>query len=250
MISFSSSSTSYNILCLSIPFLSILLSLPSPPSLPFLHADLLPLSTLLVSIIRRSLTSLGLILPLLVALFIVFSWSMNGDIYRGFFSILSTPTDLAPDSPEIGIAPYQARLAIFVAFVVLLILCIILGTARSSIPPASAPGVGASSDDDGLERDPSEAEYGSEVALRSRIALTSAVRDGLAQRLFVPLNLLDLPLIISAAALHALPVDEGTRGKVTKWTQERRLELRALILGPPCALLWVMDRLLSFRLIR
>ncbi|WVQ86044.1 hypothetical protein IAT38_008212 [Cryptococcus sp. DSM 104549] len=151
------SSFAYTFLTLSIPFLTFLLILPAAPSFPVLLPELLPLSVLLRRVLYRSAKTAGIMMPLVGVVFGVFAWSMNGDVYRGFFLSPSLPLitamnhdmddpvepdptdpppDISPPTPiEPGIAPFQARLSLFLTFTFLLLFSAILAAARSLSPP-------------------------------------------------------------------------------------------------------------------
>ncbi|WWC65100.1 uncharacterized protein I303_107714 [Kwoniella dejecticola CBS 10117] len=191
---------SYNLVLLSIPTLTFALILPAAPSLPILVKPLLPLSILLRRILSRTIRSAGLIMPLVLGLLVLFSWSMNGDIFRGFYQFplsLSAIADSSNrtlieryiDNPargslrsiaepvEDGISPFPARLAIFVTLSVLLIFSIVLSAARAIMIPLERWDEEAAKRWKGAikEGDDWEKEYGVVVARQAREAFCCAV---------------------------------------------------------------------------
>ncbi|WWC72534.1 uncharacterized protein I206_106496 [Kwoniella pini CBS 10737] len=194
---------SYSMLLLSIPTLTFSLVLPRAPSIPILVKGLLPLSILLRRILIRTIKSAGLIMPLVLGLFLLFSWSMNGDIFRGFYHFsqillsstsLPTTTDnvdrssnwtfvedisIEEEPIEVGISPFQARLMIFITLSILFIFSIILSAARATMIPRenwdeeiAKRWKGAIKEGDYWEK-----EYGLVVARQARQAFTSAVKQ-------------------------------------------------------------------------
>jgi hypothetical protein len=124
----------FTFLTLSIPFLTISLIRPGPPSVPFLFPSLLRHSIRLWDVVIAGFTGWALIWPVIIALCVMFSVSLNGDIFRGFFVF---PTTLTSDTPiEEGVAPYETRLAIFGTILILVYLAICLSisnmTSRSA----------------------------------------------------------------------------------------------------------------------
>nr|XP_019051129.1 hypothetical protein I302_01578 [Kwoniella bestiolae CBS 10118]OCF30059.1 hypothetical protein I302_01578 [Kwoniella bestiolae CBS 10118] len=143
---------SYTLLLLSIPTMTFSLVLPNTPSIPILLPSLLPLSILLKRILVRSVRSAGLLMPLVLGLFVLFSWSMNGDIFRGFYQTLSsrtitvlyttantkiyTPLQTQVAEPiEEGISPFAARLTIFITLSLLLVFSMLLTASRAIMTP-------------------------------------------------------------------------------------------------------------------
>ncbi|WVQ63272.1 uncharacterized protein L199_001423 [Kwoniella botswanensis] len=144
------SQISYTLLLLSIPTTTFSLVFPIRPSLPLLIPSLLPLSILLKRIIYRSFKTAGLLMPLVLGLFVIFSWSMNGDIFRGFYqavqsSIYTIETIInpipiearasIPEPVEDGISPFSARLTIFVTLSLLFICSLLLTASRAIMVP-------------------------------------------------------------------------------------------------------------------
>ncbi|WWC98602.1 hypothetical protein V866_005495 [Kwoniella sp. B9012] len=140
----------YTLLLLSIPTTTFSLVFPIKPSLPLLIPGLLPLSILLKRIIYRSFKTAGLLMPLVLGLFVIFSWSMNGDIFRGFYqavqsSIYTIETIInpipiearasIPEPVEDGISPFSARLTIFVTLSLLFICSLLLNASRAIMVP-------------------------------------------------------------------------------------------------------------------
>ncbi|KAK6906651.1 hypothetical protein L486_07905 [Kwoniella mangroviensis CBS 10435] len=144
------SQISYTLLLFSIPTTTFSLVFPIKPSLPLLFPSLLPLSILLKRIIYRSFKTAGLLMPLVLGLFVIFSWSMNGDIFRGFYQavqssiyIIETMTKPIPiearisiaEPVEDGISPFSARLTIFVTLSLLFICSLLLTASRAIMVP-------------------------------------------------------------------------------------------------------------------
>ncbi|RSH85261.1 hypothetical protein EHS25_005068 [Saitozyma podzolica] len=206
-----SRTTSFNSTVLSIPALTTLLVLPLSPSVPLVYptGSLMPLSTLLLSTMNRSLRPLALLLPIVILLFIAFSWSMNGDIFRAFLvfptistlsnisNMFPTPTPtfapehsqrspllpmphiLAQSSPppsEYGVAPFQSRLSLFITLILLLLYALTLGIARSFTPSFPTSDGAHRWRGRSLEDDEWEAEYGPVLARRARRRFAEALR--------------------------------------------------------------------------
>jgi hypothetical protein len=102
--------------------------LRAPISIPFLFPSLLPVSVRLSQIIQAGFTGWNLVWPLLLLLFGIFSFSLNGDIYRGLFVEHSTSL-IGPDTRRVGpgteptedgVSPYGTRVAIFCTIILLL----------------------------------------------------------------------------------------------------------------------------------
>jgi hypothetical protein len=246
------SSSAFSCLALSIFPLTILLILPLSPSLVFVSADIVPLSTLLHHILARGLRSAGLILPLALLVFGIFAWSLNGDIFRGFdldpqfldstkgsFSaarqgVLAGMPDEPPVEP--GIAPFETRLWLFVTCSFLFLLSITLTLVRILAPtyPSTPP-------------DPWAEEYGPAVAHAARERWAIAVRDGVVRKEIVP------PLNWIADSI--VPLDEVLflyRFFPDRWRTERferwahRLErwrdtIWVFVMGPLCFPLYLIQ---------
>ncbi|WRT70650.1 uncharacterized protein IL334_007648 [Kwoniella shivajii] len=188
--------TAYNLILVSIPASTFLLILPYPPSIPILIQGVLPLSVLLRRILVRSVKTAGLVMPLVLGLFAIFSWSMNGDIFRGFITVSqSFPLSIPPPSMtewtdstfsisqlgepiENGIAPFEARLSLFITLSLLFIFSLLLTAARAVLIPREKwdgneerRWKGAIKEGDNWERG-----YGSVVGRESRQAWSEAVR--------------------------------------------------------------------------
>jgi hypothetical protein len=158
----------YTLITLSIPFLTILLISPYSPSLPPLHPTLIPLSRLLLHTLHKFTYAAGIFLPLILILFGVFAYSMNGDIFRG----LDVNTWLA--LPEVGVAPFEARVWVFITMTLLIVFSIILGCARVNLVGGEKEGKrwkgGVKAGDDW------EVEYGVLVGRMARRDYDMAVR--------------------------------------------------------------------------
>lgn len=175
------SQLAYTMVVLSIPALTFAVILPLPPSLPLLapRSSLVPLSALLLSTLNRSLRPLMLLTPAIVFVLALFSWSMDGDVFRGF----SNPGDThlirnGPSPLEDGIAPFAARVSLFVTVLLLLLAGITLGTARSMIPSPGVSGQGGRRWRGAIRPgDDWEEEYGLTAARRARKAFALAVKQ-------------------------------------------------------------------------
>ena len=261
--------------------LLLLLPLAPPTSYSLLAISIPTLTTLLLSMLNRCLRSAALLMPLVLALFLLFAWSMNGDIFRGL-SLSALPT--SPPPIEITIAPFEARLWIFITVVLLLVFSATLTVFRAIMP------VREGWDDDQARRwkgavkegDEWEKEYGVTVAslARRRYAMAvrnlvgslpspvrtaygdedtegagrqtrkpgsevSTIRKGSGIAMVVPFNLLCLPLEIARGVARL-----QTHWRVTPsgGMAERALLgmqgwLTAIIMGPPCLLLAFTGRL-------
>ena len=154
--------TAYTLLLFSIPCLTILLISPSQPSISHLSPSLLRTSSRLFERLRNLYRDWGLLWPLILLVFVVFSISMDGDIYRGFFfhptslfGFISSPFLISSSSrsdisnlderderdeldrttpTEDGVAPFEARLVIFSTLIVLIVLAIMVSFQPSSDP--------------------------------------------------------------------------------------------------------------------
>lgn len=172
--------------------------------------SLLPLSVLLVGNIRRGLSSAVLLVPLAILLFVVFSWALNGDIFRGFYSLSSSiapvivhfiklalslfstncgtfcvdsgasvPVTLE-EPVEPGISPYETRVSIFITILTLVILSISLSASRAGVQirdydhSSSKRWRGAVKEGDLWER-----EFGTDIARQARIQHALAIQDSL-----------------------------------------------------------------------
>lgn len=176
------SQSAYGLIVLSIPALTLALILPIPPSLPLLapKSPLIPLSTLLLSTLNRSLRPLMLLTPIIIFILALFSWSMNGDILRGFWTAGATrfTADNQSSPREEGIAPFAARASLFVTMLLLLLASITLGTARSMTPSPSVTSPGGRRWQGNIRPgDDWEEEYGLTAARRARKAFALAVRQ-------------------------------------------------------------------------
>jgi hypothetical protein len=239
---------SFTFLTLSIPFLTISLIRPGPPSIPFLFPSLLPHSIRLWDIIIAGFTGWALLWPVIIILCVLFSISLNGDIFRGFFVIpMSTP-----DPPvEEGIAPYGTRLAIFGTILILAYLGICLSI--SNMASRSARHAQRSED----RESESEMQARVEVILGARWLLgdlgqePEALEDGPETRQIdpggwgqppvpIPFNLLLVPLdivllILGVARSLSRDKDEGSLGRII---HRMRHSVAILMIGIPC---WVIS---------
>lgn len=183
-----SDSVKYNLLCASVPFLTLSLIFPLSASFPLLlhrpRSSIMPLSALLVHLLSTSMRIIGIMFPLLFVLFALFAWTMNGDLGRAGLvatgestgNISTTKADPVPTEP--GMAPFQARLSIFLTLCLVLFCALRLSMARTSASPGSYAGYGetkrwrgALGPDDDWER-----EYGLRVGRTARAYLLHATR--------------------------------------------------------------------------
>ena len=221
----------------------------------------------MLQILRRSVWTAGLVVPLAVGLFVVFAWAMNGDIFRGFYAIpiphlpnhhrlnqsnhptnqsihLTSPTPVEPD-----IAPFQTRIWLFVTFTILILLAIILGITRALMPnrqiwdePNMKRWKGAIK-----ENDEWEAEYGVVVGRSARRAWAESVKKGFGLdgvRIPPPCNALLVPLDIAIYTTKLLTSCRSPEqsSKIQQILVEIREWFVVILLGPPCLLLGVLDR--------
>jgi hypothetical protein len=115
----------------------------------------------------------ALVLPLVLVLCVVFSISLNGDVFRGLFMF---PDIAELDEPvEDGISPYGTRVAIFGTLLLLIYFGLSLSIAnlsrinRPSPPRLVGAGRGQSSDN-------WESEYGSDIAIQARADWVEGMR--------------------------------------------------------------------------
>jgi hypothetical protein len=169
---------------LSIPFLTVSILLPTPASLPSLFPSLLPTSVRLFGIVKAGFSGWLLICPILLLFFGLLSFSLNGDIYRGFFvdpspfshvhlNVNTNHLDRSTTEPaEDGVAPYETRVAIFGTIILLLYFAICLsiaGMARARHGERRLPSARGGSID-------WENRHGAELARRSRAKLVIGIR--------------------------------------------------------------------------
>jgi hypothetical protein len=238
----------FTFLTLSIPFLTISLVRPEPPSIPFLFPSLLPHSIRLWDIIIAGYTGGALLWPVIIVLCVLFSISLNGDIFRGFFVI---PMSTSDPPVEEGIAPYGTRLAIFGTILILAYLGICLSI--SNMANRSARHAQRSED----RESESETQARVEIILGTRWLLgdlgqeSKSIEDGPETRriksggwghppVTFPLNLLVVPLdiallILSLARFLSRKKDNGTLGR---YLYRMRYFVAILMIGIPC---WVVS---------
>jgi hypothetical protein len=237
----------FTFLTLSIPFLTISLIRPEPPSSPFLFPSLLPHSIRLWNVIIAGFTGWALLWPVIIVLCVLFSISLNGDIFRGFFVI---PTRSISDPPvEEGVAPYGTRVAIFGTIIILAYLAICLSMSNM----ASRSARRARSEDRESE---SETQARVQIILGARWLLgdlgqeLEAPEEGPETRRIepgrwghppvpIPFNLLLVPLdlvilVLGLARLLSLDKDKGTLDRIA---HRMRYLVAILMIGIPCWLL-------------
>lgn len=251
--------TSYGITFLqfSIPCLTLSLLSPSPPSIPFLTPALLPQSIILWNRIKAGIKGWSLIWPLILVVCVVFSISLNGDIFRGFFVV----TNLDSEGPvEDGVSPYGTRVAIFGTLLLLLYLAIgqsISNMTRIDRSPESRQ-MGEHRPRDGWEW-----EYGSDIPSQARAEMILGMRwlvgdlaqmdqgypqgieggrdrgySGMGSRtppVPIPLNLILVP--IDLLGLVVIIFTRGKEGALCRKVHLIRNFLTIYIVGIPCWLL-------------
>lgn len=257
LLAYLDSETAFAILALSIFPLTFLLVLPMTPSLVFLHQDIVPLSTLLVHILRRGLRSAGLILPLALLVFGVFAWSLNGDIFRGFDTIqIAIPVvsqDLPPGSieeletfeppSEPGIAPFETRVWLFTTFVALFLSSISLTLVRILTPPHVHSNHHV--------QDTWEADYGPTISLAARQNWIMAIRTEIDRKEIVPpLNwTVDSVLPLDEILFVLSYIPDGRKGvRLKRWESKMqwlRDRIWVCVMGPLCFPLYLWDRIVE-----
>lgn len=213
---------------LAIPCCTLAVVLPSAPSVPFLLPHrLLPLSIMLAGILARGAKAAALLIPLAAGLWALFAYALNGDVWRA--GSINSIASVGGGGPiEVGVAPFETRVALFVTLVLVLALSAALSILRAMAPSNDIH--------DGTW----EAEYGPAIGFASRRALAAAVARYLppssdaappSPPLPVPLNVIVLPLDILAGfwrlARHEPPF--GIR-RARGW-------IALIIVGVPCLLL-------------
>jgi hypothetical protein len=238
----------FTFLTLSIPFLTISLIRPETPSIPFLFPSLLPHSIRLWDMIIAGFTGWALLWPVIIVLCVLFSISLNGDIFRGFF-VISTRSISDPPVEE-GVAPYGTRVAIFGTILILAYLAICLSI--SSMASRSARHTQHS---EGRESE-LETQARVEVMMGARWLLgdlgqeSKSMEDGPETRrtdpggrghspVPIPFNLLLVPLdlvllVLGLARLFSRQKDEGPLGRIL---HRMRHSVAILMIGIPCWLL-------------
>jgi hypothetical protein len=238
----------FTFLTLSIPFLTISLIRPEPPSIPFLFPSLLPHSIRLWDIIIAGFTGWALIWPVIIVLCVLFSISLNGDIFRGFFVLSITATSDPP--VEEGVAPYGTRVAIFGTIIILVYLAICLSISNMASQSASrAQSENRESDSETQAR--VEMIRGARWLLGDLGQEPEALEDGPETRRVdpegwdhppvpIPFNLLLLPLnivllILGVARYLSRDKDQGSLGQIIG---RIRYLGAILMIGIPC---WVIS---------
>lgn len=234
---------------ISIPCSTLAVVLPSAPSLPLLFpARLLPLSILLAGILARGAKAAALLVPLATLLWGLYAYALNGDVWRAgpeainmasqasstVTSLLKRSGDasaLGGSSPiEVGVAPFETRVALLVTLVLVILLSGGLSILRAMAPSNE------------LHDGTWEAEYGPSIGHASRRALAAGVARYLPPSsdsipppvpLPIPLNVLVLPFDAVAGALYLM-----RRGKEAPYTiRAIRGGMGLLIVAIPCLVL-------------
>jgi hypothetical protein len=238
----------FTFLTLSIPFLTISLVRPGPPSIPFLFPSLLPHSIRLWDIIIAGYTGGALLWPVIITLCVLFSISLNGDIFRGFFVI---PMSTSDPPVEEGVAPYGTRVAIFGTILILAYLGICLSI--SNMANRSARHDQRSED----RESESETQARVGIILGARWLLgdlgqeSKSMEDGPETRrtdpggrghppVPIPFNLLLVPLdltslVLGLARFLSRDKDKGSLGRIIG---RIRYFVAILMIGIPC---WVVS---------
>jgi hypothetical protein len=237
----------FTFLTLSIPFLTISLIRPEPPSIPILFPSLLPHSIRLWDIIIAGFTGWALLWPVIIILCVLFSVSLNGDIFRGFFVISATATSDPP--VEEGVAPYGTRLAIFGTIIILAYLAICLSISNMANRSARR------AQSENRESD-SETQARVKMILGTRWLLgdlgqePEALEDGPETRRIdpggwghspvpIPFNLLLVPLdlVLLSLGLARFLSREKDKGSLSRIIGRIKHFLAILMIGIPC---WVL----------
>ncbi|KAL1410057.1 hypothetical protein Q8F55_004059 [Vanrija albida] len=222
---------------LAIPFSTLAVVLPAAPALPLLFpARLLPLATILAGILARGARAAALLIPLAAGLWALFAYALNGDVWRA--GSVSVNVTTGPGGPvEVGVAPFETRVALFITLVLVIGL-----SAGLSILRALAPS-------NELHDGTWEAEYGPDIGHASRRALAAAVarylppsRDSAppAPPLPIPFNLLMVPLDVAAGVWRVI------RGEPPFHIRRARGWLALIIVATPCLVLAPLSHLLPY----
>lgn len=188
-------------------------------------------------------------LPLILLFLGLLGWSLNGDIYRGFwtltFDLSAMDQMVSGDIPsEEGIAPFETRIWIFVTLFSLILLSLTLVFIRIINPPRS-PLI----DHEIMSIDPWEREYGWEVAQSAHAMWARTVRDTNKKRVSVPpLNLLDLPLKGVLSIYRCIPVSrrKGRSKRLARTVEGVQETIWTVVMGALCFPLCLVDRLLGY----
>jgi hypothetical protein len=241
---------------LSIPCLTLSLLSPSPPSIPFLSPSLLPHSVLLWNRFKAGFKGWALVWPLVLVLCVVFSISLNGDIFRGLFVF---PNVVELEEPvEDGISPYGTRVAIFGTLLLLLFCGVSVSISNMSrinrpsytLSSSVQAGQGGSSGD-------WESEFGLDIATQARADWVDGMRwlvgdlgetqepvqhveggrhriqsdtSGISPPVPLPLNLLLIPIGLVNLVVSVFKVKDGVF--------QMRHTLSIMIVGIPC---WILS---------
>jgi hypothetical protein len=232
--------------CLSIPCSALAIVLPSGPSLPFLFPSrLLPLSIMLAGILARGAKAAALLVPLAGGLWALYAYALNGDVWRAgpnavevassaseaFKGLLRRDVAAQGGGPiEVGVAPFETRVALLVTLVLVIFLSGALSILRAMAPSNE------------LHDGTWEAEYGAAIGHASRRALAAGVARYLPPSsdsipppvpLPIPLNVLVLPFDGLAGAFRII-----RRGREPPYTiRAIRGGMGLLIVAIPCLVL-------------
>jgi len=235
----------FTFLTLSIPFLTVSLIRPGPPSIPFLFPSILPNCIDLWDVVVAGFTGWAILWPLIIILCVILSISLNGDIFRGFF-VLTTISDSDPLVEE-GIAPYGTRVAIFGTILTLIYLAICLSI--SNMASRLARRTQRSEE----RQSESETQARVEMILGTRSLLGDLGQesgsmedeadtgrldlvDSIYPPVPLPFNLLVVPLdivlvILGLARFMSRDENKGGAGRIIR---RMRLFMAVLMIGIPC----------------
>lgn len=115
--------------------------------------------------VGRGLQATILIAPLALVIFGLFSWALNGDVFRGFF-VINLITPVARKLGEDSVAPFEARAVLAFTLIALLTLLLALVFARMVVPVH-----GTNYQDDWAS------SFGPATACAARQALLRAISD-------------------------------------------------------------------------
>ena len=254
----STAPAAYSFLCLSIPPLTVLLVLPSAPSFTYVSPrQALPLATILYSALGRATASLTLMGPLVVVIFFLFALAMNGetrlftmDGLTAALQHLWVTSEIMPETAA-RVAPYEARLAMFIALMVLLLLAIPLAISQSYPPlhpELSNRRRGSSPSDEKqssahVGTDEWDRDHPPYIVTLTRQHWTSTINYFLRPQPIIPLNIVVLPLdlIASLVMIRPVPLDKAIaiRRKILRWKEVLVVLLMAPLCGVVGALEWL-----------
>jgi len=209
-----------------IPACTLAVVLPSAPAFPFLLPHrLLPLATLLAGILARGAKAAALLIPLAACLWALYAYALNGDVWRaGDFA----PHAFGGGPVEVGVAPFETRVALLVTLVLVIALSGGLSILRAMAPSNE------------LHDGTWEAEYGPAIGHASRRALAAAVARYLppspdqappSPPLPLPLNVMVLPFDVLAGFWRVVGAEPPL------FLRQVRGWIALIIVAAPCLLM-------------